>query len=330
MPSCKLENCPVVKDGRCLEGRGADCPNLIPDSIASEPTRELLASADHIKPIQLTFEPLLGLAPLEVAEARNFARRGPCTVVALAGMPECGKTSLLARLHQLFQAGPVAGFDFAGSRSLPHFEELNWLATIESGVSKPTMKRSSTLFDNCFLHLAVRSIDSGTRTELLLNDITGETFEKAVASQSKCEELVALARADHLVILVDGAALASPILRYHHIEQASDFLQRVLGSGQCGAHTALQIVITKLDKLRGHEAVADKIEADFDARFRAAVGSLKFWRIAARPMDGSLPTSELIGEFFSYWARTTLRYPTPTLPNVRRDTWARDFCRYGN
>ena len=130
-------------------------------------------------------------------------------VVALVGMPQCGKTSFLARLHQLFQAGPVGGFDFAGSQSLPHFEELNWLATIESGTPEPRMLRSSSQFDNSFLHLAVRSIDKRTRVELLLNDITGETFEKAVASQQKCENLVALARADHLVVLVDGGALAS-------------------------------------------------------------------------------------------------------------------------
>jgi hypothetical protein len=163
--------------------------------------------------ISAVFELLPGRLPLDVEEARSFARRGPCMVVALAGMPECGKTSLLARLHQLFQAGPVAGFEFAGSRSLPHFEELNWLATLESGVPAPTMPRSSSQFDNSFIHLAVRSIDNHTRMELLLNDITGETFEKAVASQPECEKLIALARADHLVVVVDGGALATAMSR---------------------------------------------------------------------------------------------------------------------
>lgn len=329
MPRCKLDNCPVAKDGRCLEGRGADCPNLIPDSDGSVSTAQPPKAAEVSKSIPTAFESLPGRAPLDVAEARSFARRGPCMVVALAGMPECGKTSLLARLHQLFQAGSVAGFEFAGSQSLPHFEELNWLATIESGVPEPRMLRSSTQFDNSFLHLAVRSIDNRTRIELLLNDITGETFEKAVASQPICEKLVALARADHLVVLVDGAALAAPALRYHHIEQARDFLQRVLQSGQCAPHTALHIVISKLDKLLGHEAVADKMEAEFEVDLRAVVGSLHFWRIAARPMDGSVPTKERIGELFACWVGTTHRYPAPILPVVPRDVWARDFCRYG-
>lgn len=329
MPTCKLDNCPIAKGGRCLEGLGASCPNLIPDSGGPTSTVAASKAVETNAPTQTAFEPLPGIAPLEIAEARNFSRRGPCIVVALIGPSECGKTSLLARLHQLFQAGAVLEFDFAGSRSLPHFEELNWLATVESGASEPRMKRSSSQFDNSFLHLAVRSTETGTHTELLLNDITGETFEKAVATQSTCERLIGLARADHLVILVDGEALAAPTLRHHQIEQTRDFLQRVLQSGQCGIHTALHIVISKLDRLGGSEQVADKMEAEFSTLFQSSVGRLNFWRIAARPMDGSLPTNEHIGKLFASWVRTTYRYPAPIPSLIPRNIWARDFCRYG-
>ena len=159
MPSCKLKDCTVARGGRCLEGLGATCPNLIPGpSLEVSPI-----TAEIIEPAQPEYEPLPGTTPLDLAEARIFSRRGPCQVVALIGPKDCGKTSLLARLHQLFQAGSVPGFDFAGSRSLPYFEELNWLASVESGVSLPTMKRSSSLFDNSFLHIAVRSTETGER-----------------------------------------------------------------------------------------------------------------------------------------------------------------------
>lgn len=329
MPRCKLDNCPVATDGRCLEGRGADCPNLIVETVTAESAAESSKVMQAEQSVTPETEPLPRGVPLEVAEARRVAQRGPCVVVVLAGMPECGKTSLLARLHQLFQAGSVGGFEFAGSQSLRHFEELNWLATVESGVAEPMMTRSSKQFDNCFLHLAVRSTDNFTRMELLINDITGETFENAVASQQTCNTLVALARADHLVVLVDGEALATPELRHHHIEQTCDFLQRVIQGGQCGAKTALHVVISKLDKLRDKETIAEKMEVDFGGQFHAAVGSLNFWRIAARPRDGSLPTKERIGELFAFWARTTHRYPIPILPIVGRYVWARDFCRYG-
>ena len=331
MPRCKLPDCPVAKDGRCLEGRGADCPNLIPEvdgqMVAADPQPQ---AAPVSGPTGATFLPLPGRVPLDTTEARSLARRGPCIVIALAGMPECGKTSLLARLHQLFQSGPVGGFYFAGSQSLPRFEELNWLSTIESGAATPSMERSSTQFDNSFVHLAVRPRDNGARVELLLNDITGETFEKAVASQRECDNLASLARADHLVVVIDGGALADPAFRHHHIEQARDFLQRVLQSEQCGRRTALHIVISKLDKLAKHAAVADKLQEEFEALFRSRVGSLNFWRIAARPMDGSLPTKERIAEMLAYWIGITHRYPAAILPALPRESWARDFCRYGN
>jgi hypothetical protein len=328
VPRCSLDACPVAKDGRCLEGRGADCPNLLSET-------EVAAAAESVEAPETvgsrspTFEPLPGRFPLELAEARAVSRRGPCAVVALVGMPECGKTSLLARLHQMFQAGPVAGFDFAGSRSLPHFEELNWLATVESGGSHVTMHRSSSQFDNSFLHISVRSrVDQG-RIEVLLNDITGETFEKAVASQPKCDDLIGLARADHLVVLVDGAALASSGTRHHHLEQVRDFLQRVDQGGQCGKHTALHIAISKLDKLHGHEAIVDGVAAGFSERPDAAMGSVRFWRLAARPTDGSLPTTDDIAQMFLSWITITHRYPTSIPSAVPRGFWARDFCRYG-
>ena len=329
MLSCKLDNCTIARGGRCLEGLGADCPNLTFDSGEPISTAESSTASERSEPTQIAFEPLPGMAPLEIAEARNFSRRGPCKVVALCGPSDCGKTSLLARLHQLFQAGPLLEFDFAGSQSLPRFEELNWLATVESGASEPKMERSSSQFDNSFLHLAVRSTETGTYTELFLNDITGETFKKAVASQSECEKLIGLARADHLVILVDGEALATATLRHYQIEQTRDFLQRVIQSAQCGLHTSVHIVTSKLDKLVGSEQVVDKMDAEIATLFQALVGKLNFWRIAARPMDGSYPTNDRIKELFASWVRTTYRYPEPIPSLIPRNTWARDFCRYG-
>jgi len=250
-------------------------------------------------------------------------------VVALVGMKECGKTTLLARLHQLFLSRPLAGFDFAGCRSLPRFEELNWLATVESGAAQPKMLRTSSQFDNSFIHIAVRPNNGGPRVDLLLNDISGETFNAAVAAQSTCDTLLALARADHLVTLVDGAALADPARRHLHVSQVADFLQRVTQSGQCGAQTALHLVVSKLDELKGNLGPASAMEADVAARFANQFGSITCWRVAARPMDGSLPTFEPIGKLFAAWVQKTHRYPRPVLATPPRHIWHRDFCRFG-
>src|SRR5205809_3572024 len=100
------------------------------------------------------------------------------------------------------------------------------------------MTRSSKRFDNSFIHLAVRTSQGGKRTDLLLNDISGETFEEAVKEQSICDTLLSLPRADHLVVLVDGAALADA-RRHDHVAQTNDFLQRLVQGGHCGTQTAL-------------------------------------------------------------------------------------------
>lgn len=325
MPRCKLPNCPVARDGRCLEGQGPSCQNLIAETEAIEPTP--ITPPVERQPESL-FEPLPGTAPLDVEEARYFSKRGRAVVVALVGMPDSGKTSLLARLHQLFQAGTLTGFDFAGSRSLPRFEEMNWRATFQSGVSKPDMLRSPAQFDNSFLHLAVRPGGGGARVDLLLNDISGETFKTAIDVQSSCEKLVALARADHLVALVDGEALANADLRYLHVNQVCDFLQRVTQGRQCGAQTALHLVVSKLDRLSSSIAVVEKLENKISQQFFGKFGSIGFSRIAARPMDGTTPTNRPICELFAKWVTTSHRYPAPTMPAVTRITWARDFCRH--
>jgi len=327
MPRCKLADCPVAKDGRCLEGHGESCPNLIVEEVpltsaanAPVPTRK--------RENESAFESLPSVSPLELAEARFFSRRGRAVVVALAGMPECGKTSLLARLHQMFQSGPVAGFDFAGSRSLPRFEELNWMATLESCEGRLKMIHSSAQFDNSFLQLTVRPSGGGSRTDVLMNDIAGETFKTAINSKSTCAGLCSLSRADHLAVLIDCAALASN-QRNEHIVQAGDFLERVTQDGQCGSHTALHIVISQLDCIKDKISVVERLETDLRTRFRHLFGSMNFWRIAARPQDGSFPTMEIISKMFASWVQTTHRYPVPTLNQVPRANWARDFCRFG-
>jgi len=341
MPSCKLPNCTIAKDGRCLEGRGAECPNLIREN-ASElpesavPTEGSNFSVPNLQTYPAT-EALYSGLPLEIAEAQELSRRGRAIVVVLAGMTESGKTSLLARLHQQFQGGPVGGYDFAESRTLPRFEELNWLATLESGVGAPTMKHSSRLEDNSLLHFAVRRRDSCApeTIDLLLNDISGETFPDAIAAESVCEQLVCLPRADHLGLVVDGAALADRSRRHDHCAKAKNFVERVLQTQQIGKSTVLHLVITKLDELRRgdhaveNEQAATDLEAEFVSRFTPKVAKIHCWRVAARPRDGSMPTVTTIADLFAMRIGSTYRYLTCRVPDPDLRVVARDFCRFG-
>jgi hypothetical protein len=311
MALCDLEDCPHNSGGACLKGRGEDCPHLLDEA------RQNSSQPDSLSPIeesvQSTTDALYSGAPLEIQEAREFARRGRATVVVLVGLSECGKTSLIARIHQQFMAGPVGSYSFAGSRTLLRFEELNWLATIESGVGKPLMDRSSRFLNNTFLHFSVQRAEGDARHhDLLLNDISGETVEDAVGMQSVCDGLIALARADHVVVVVDGGALADLDVCYDHVGKIRDFVQRVVQSGQIGPDTVLHLVISKRDLLTGGEPVAAQLEADFQRVFADRVGGFHRWRVAARPSDGSQPTEREIATLFESWLETSLRYPSAT------------------
>ena len=258
-------------------------------------------------------------------------------MVALAGMKDSGKTSLLARILQQFQDGPVGSYDFAGSRTMLRFEELNWLSTVESRVGSPKMERTSHIYDNTFLHLTVLENADGARpVDLLLNDISGETYPDAIAAQSVCEQLVCLRRADHLAVLVDGEAIADWHLRHDQCDKARDFVQRALQTGQIGKQTVLHLVISKLDAVKCIGDVNENFEVtrrlndQFASKFQNQVAKLHQWEIAARPKDGSLPTYDTIAKLFTIWVATTYRYANHRVDRPTEVHSGRDFCRIGS
>ncbi|HEY4361436.1 MAG TPA: hypothetical protein VGN17_10715 [Bryobacteraceae bacterium] len=335
MPKCKLPECPIASGGRCLEGRTDDCPNLLPESSDAVPAPVPAVKEKSGKKDEETLALFSGL-PLEIADAREFAARGRAIVVALTGMTESGKTSLLARLHQQFQAGTVGGYAFAGSRTLPRFEELNWLATIESGVGAPRMEHTSRKYDNSFLHFTVlQSHEGALPIDVLLNDISGETYPEAITAESICRQLICLSRADHLAVVVDGAAIANRSLRHDHCSKAKNFVERVLQTGQINKATILHLIITKLDvlsdpaKAEENTAAAARLEEDFTKNFRTKVAGVHTWRIAARPRDGTMPTEESIAKLFATWVGSTRRYDSNPTVLPLSSSRGRDFNEFG-
>ena len=353
MVTCKLANCTFPTDGRCLEGRGNACPNLVTDPAGTPETQEKTLTLEVSEDSQSSAPPytatesLYSGLPLEIGDAREFSARSRAIVVALAGMKESGKTSLIVRLHQQFQSGPVAGYDFAGSRTLWQFENLNWLATLESGVSSPTMERSSRQYDNSFLHFTVRlPVPGAEPIDLLINDISGETYPDAITTESVCRQLKCLRRADHLGVVVDCAAIADRDFRHDHCAKAKDFVDRVLQTEQIGKQTVLHLIISKLDVLEEAKRVAGtdeaatmraaetdeaatRLENDFKVRFADRVGAAYTWRLAARPLDGSMPTEETIAKLFGTWVSSTLRYPATVLSDSVSANCGRDFSCFG-
>jgi len=293
MPRCKKQDCPYDRNGKCIENLLPNCPNLVSDA----PVLENLVAAEVQKGSELDsrssvpqYEVLHSGKKLNVAEATVILQSRPAQVVVLGGMVESGKTTLLARVFEMFQNNCVAMHRFAGSRTLADFEKLGWHATMESGAVLPTTVRTDRSENNTFLHMRLRENNGlRTTTDVLISDIPGEIFPEAVADESVCLGIHALRRADHLVLFLDGAVLRDTHDRHDPCGKVIDFVLRALQTGQIGLHTALHLVISKCDMLpkeadNGIVLFVKTTEKSFRDQFSERFGSLHIWRIAARPV----------------------------------------------
>ena len=103
---------------------------------------ERTADADQKTDDPMTLLDLPHGKGLKASETAAITRRALTSVVLFAGTADCGKTTLLATLHLLFQRGPFAGYNFAGSDTLVGFEDRVSLARTASG--RTTATRFST------------------------------------------------------------------------------------------------------------------------------------------------------------------------------------------
>ena len=79
---------------------------------------------------------------LTLREASQLAGNNEVRFIFLAGMPDCGKTTLLAAFYERFQRGPFGKHIFAGSRTLVRFEDICHYARIASGHGAPSTQRT--------------------------------------------------------------------------------------------------------------------------------------------------------------------------------------------
>src|SRR4029077_11822880 len=99
------------------------------------------------------------------------------------------------------------GYAFAGSLTLPAFEERCYLSRRDSGNPVPDTRRTRYEGPNpLYLHLRIRSTE-GLRPfrDILCTDVSGEMFEHARDSTAECKELIFLKRANHFLLFLDSA-----------------------------------------------------------------------------------------------------------------------------
>lgn len=249
---------------------------------------------------------------LTAEEALAVTRAAPARVIVIAGPARSGKTTLIASLYERFHDGPLAGYLFAGSRTLVGFEKRCHLSRRASGRETPDTERTSHAASDVLLHLSVRAQEGGQCLDLLFTDIYGEAFRQAADSTDEAEQLTVLKRADHVALLVDGAKLASLTQRQEPYSQADALLASCLEVGVLGPESRVQILVTKADKLRGgtrpevNLAFVAERWAWLEGRYRGRFASFDQFEVAVRPeAPGPLGAAHGLDTMFPLWASCT-------------------------
>jgi len=333
---CRQPNCPVAEDGTCLEGLDpSECPHFLGWEEAGLRTElggtGVLVEGDADAPDSpddvFTGPGLVELfsgEELDLDAARAVMGAILSRVVVVAGDSDTGKTTLIASLHQAFQEGPFAGYLFAGSLTQPAFERRLFLARTASGRSAPTTERTSPTEEDYLLHLLVRHPHlSSPPQQLLLSDISGETFRQLRHSEEEVLRHPILRRADHFVLLLDTARLADPARRHEVKSNGAMLLRSCLDSGALGLHTYVEVVFSRWDLAEGRleeNATGDFIagvERALREQFAARTGRMTFHRVASRPThDSPLPERYHVDELFGDWMSTSPRLTPPPLPEM--------------
>jgi hypothetical protein len=304
---CSRPECDVASTGSCAEGNKPpeSCPYYRGTLVGLDDDE----SADDTEAQNPDAVPLYSGEAITPAEVDEFLRGQPATFVTIVGDRDSGKTTLICAIYDRFLKGPFAGYLFAGSRTLIGLEKSSHYSRADSGLSQPDTAHTSRAEGLRFYHFAV--VPKGrydTRVNLLLSDRAGELYREARSRSVLIPDLVEVAKADRLLLLLDGGRVTDPIERTGAMEGVRQTLRAFLDGGALDTRSIVQIVTTKVDLLAGQPerqaldsrlgAFQERLKADFGHR----LGDLTFWDIAARDPRGVLPAAHGIDALFADWA----------------------------
>lgn len=246
---------------------------------------------------------------LSATDAEVVTLGSRAQLIVLAGTEGSGKTTVLASIYEHLNKGPFAGHQFAGSRTLPGFEEICHLNRLASCGTRPETQRTIPTEDASYYHLKLKeNRDGGRHCHLLMSAMSGELFRMAMDTREDAERLTYLRRADTIVVLIDGARLAFLQQRANAQSDAASILESIIDANMVSSNCRVEFVFSKLDRVNAGGQVAidfmDRTEEKLLERFRDRVPNLSFRKIAARP-DPSASSDAFdagLAEAFSSWA----------------------------
>lgn len=335
---CSQPGCTVEKDGTCLEGfeNLLECPHFIPEEPSSEtPLKEQVE--EHAFTRTVEYIELHDGEGLRIENAGIVMRKSPTKIVVVAGTEESGKTTLLASLYECFQEGDFGGMLFAGSKTLRGFERRCHLARISSEAKCPDTERTKPGDEGVLLHLRTRDSQlNEPQVDVLLTDISGEIFKLIRSSSEECKRHEIIRRADHFVLLLDGAKIIDPKSRQQNYISGRTLLRSCLDSGMLGPKTKIEIVLTKWDLLHALSAekkeevkqFIDIVHSEIRKLFSGKNNVLEFFEIAARPVDSDLPFAYGLGDLFICWLESDVGQRYLSSENEWMRSQGRSFERY--
>lgn len=306
---CSNPDCKVAETGKCVEGHEVSvCANY------GKPLQLVEATTDESEAPDLDVIELPGADKLTVAAASHVLRRDRCRVIAIVGPHDAGKTSLIASLYDLFQAGPIQDVQFRGSQTLHAFEIACHDARAASERGTPHINRTP-LGEVQFYHLALAGIPASEAISLVLADRAGEEYRGATDDVSLAADFVEVHRADTIALLVDGARLANNLSR-HNVRAEITLLIQALRDGEALTRTQrLAVVLTKLDEVNA-STNKDRVLRDLDAEvdgLRRLFGedfiAIEAFRIAASPKTDAAQRGTGVPELLDFWLLEGTRTP---------------------
>ena len=244
--------------------------------------------------------------PLGIGSLGEVLRRVPARVIVIGGTLQSGKTTLIASIYERFRLGPFAGMNFAGSRTLMGFEIICHLGRLQSGRETPETDRTSRASGWQVFHLSVADLHH--RRDLLLADMSGEAYESVRDFGEASSEMGLVQRADHLVLLLDGAKLSDVRERQSVYDDSHTILKRLVESRQLLPGTLVTVAFSKWDVVELQENQANAIpfckhvETRMRDSFQETLKDLHFARVIARDQRaGGKPATKGVDDLFRGW-----------------------------
>ncbi|QDG74808.1 hypothetical protein [Labrenzia sp. PHM005] len=310
--NCSNEDCNYRVDGKCVEGYALEeCPHI--SSILVEEIEEIEEpeSAPEANPIISLF---LGEA-LSREKASELQRKSRSRAVSIVGPADAGKTSLVASIFDLFQKGPFATFNFAGSSTLIGFEKVCHDARAASRRDAPHMERTIAGAEATFFHLDLLSAQSDL-VSLFISDRSGEDYLAAADDISRADEFFELRRADVVTLLVNGEHLTMSENRHEVKATTPQIVDALVEAEALRQGGRLAVVLTKQDSVVASPHTV-RVQKEFDEIVDAIIqhhgeyfSDIGRFSIAASPREAEeVKRGEGVDNLLRYWL---LAAKTPT------------------